>query len=164
MHLVCELIPDVHLLIAGKGRDKDRLEHLINELGLRKNITLCGFISEEDKASFYAAGDIFALHTLFEGLGIVILEASATGLPIITTDAGGTRDVVIQGETGYLLPIGDAPAFANQIISTLSDTKRLQEMGQAAREFAVREFDEYVIAERYLNLFEQVVQDTSVQI
>ena len=158
MQQVCNAMPDVHLLIAGKGRDKDSLEQLIDELGLRKNVTLCGFVSEEDKAAFYAAGDIFALHSHFEGLGIVVLEASATGLPVITTDAGGTRDVVQQGETGYLVPVGDATVFADHLIAMLSDFDRLREMGRAAREFAVREFDDDVVAKRYLNLFERALQ------
>ena len=163
MRLVCDLIPNAHMLIAGKGRDRDRLEQLIDKLSLRKNITLCGFISEEDKPAFYAAGDVFTLHSHFEGLGIVILEASATGLPVISTDAGGTRDVVRQGKTGYLLPIGNAIAFAEHIRLILSDSQQLRLMGQAAREFVVREFDENVVAKRFQNLFEEAFQNYPIQ-
>jgi len=142
------------LIIGGKGRDKAKLETLISELGLANYVILAGFISEEEKAQYYAAADIFAFHTYHEGLGIVIIEASACGLPIITTRAGGTLDVVKDGETGHLCEAGDAVALGDSIITLLKDTDKRKIMGHASAEFALSHFAIDIVSKQLLTVIE----------
>lgn len=103
---------DFHLLIGGKGRDEAQLRALAAELGLEQRVTFVGFVDEADKPLYYAAADIFALHSHHEGLGIVLAEAAAVGKPLVTTDAGGTTDIALHGQTGFTVPPSDPQAFA----------------------------------------------------
>jgi glycosyltransferase involved in cell wall biosynthesis len=111
-----------------------------------------GFVARERLADLYADADLFVLTSPTETCGLVVLEAMASGLPVIAADAGGVRDNVRDGVTGRLLPSGDAPAFARAIVDLAGDPEARACMGQAARAFAVardweRELD--LLVEQY---------------
>jgi glycosyltransferase involved in cell wall biosynthesis len=111
-----------------------------------------GFIARERLADLYANADLFVLTSPTETCGLVVLEAMASGLPVIAADAGGVRDNIRDGVTGRLLPSGDAPAFARAIVDLAADADVRGCMGQAARAFAVardweRELD--LLVEQY---------------
>jgi len=141
-----------HLLIGGKGRSADDLRGLVAELGIETRVTFAGFIPEAEKAAHYAAADAFVLHSYHEGLGIVIQEASAAGLPVIATDAGGTLDVVREGQTGRLVPPGDADALAAAILQLAADGDLRRQMGRVGQAFAQAHFGVETIAEQFLDV------------
>jgi len=97
--------------------------------------------------------DLFVLPSYREGAPRVVLEAAASGLPVITTDVPGCRETVLDGETGFLIPPKDSEALAGALSRLLSDSTLRRQMGAAAREHAERKFDVHLITERYLSVY-----------
>lgn len=149
----CGRVP-VHLLIGGTGSNAAELQALAEEEHLNSLITFAGFIPEIEKAAHYSAADIFVLHSYHEGLGIVLQEAAAMGRPVIATRAGGTVDVVRDGETGLLVEPGDELALAQAICELAADNDLRRQMGQAGRVFAREYFEVDEIAAQFLEVLE----------
>lgn len=137
-------IPDAALLIVGGGPDRDRLRGLVEQTGVSGSVTLTGSVPWADLPLYFAAGDVFAMPCRtrrggldVEGLGIVYLEASATGLPVVGGDSGGAPDAVLEGRTGYIVGGRDqderAAATARRLITLLGDPAAAAEMGAAGR-------------------------------
>ena len=153
--LVAQQIPNVRFLIVGPGPEREALERHAATLGVAERMA---FVGRKDNyrelPAYYAAADVFALHTLHEGLGIVLLEALASGCAVVTTAAGGTLDIVRDGDTGLLVPPGDAQAFAAALIRVLRDPPLKSALRARARCAAETEFDWDVVVGRYLEVFE----------
>jgi glycosyltransferase involved in cell wall biosynthesis len=101
------------LVLAGDGELRTELEELTNELGMNDRVRLLGYV--DDMGSWYAAFDAFLLTSANEGAPVVAIEAQAAGVPVVATDAGGTRTVVDDGETGFIVNIGDIGALSNRL-------------------------------------------------
>jgi phosphatidyl-myo-inositol dimannoside synthase len=146
--------PQLLLLIAGGGRDADRLKRLASELNAPVRFT--GRVSHEDLPRLYGCADVYAMLCRNrwggleqEGFGIVFVEAAACGVPQIAGDSGGAAEAVVDGETGLVVrDPTDVDAVAAAIESLLDDPHRRAAMGIAARERAVREFSYDFLAER----------------
>ena len=130
-------VPDAALLIVGGGPDGDRLRRLAGDL---PGVVFTGAVPWEELPAHYAAGDVYAMPCRtrrrgldVEGLGIVYLEASATGLPVVAGDSGGAPDAVRDGETGVVVGGRDVGAVADRIATLLSDTTMAKRMGEAGR-------------------------------
>lgn len=153
--LVAREIPNARFLVVGDGPERAALERHAAALGLAERVT---FVGRKDNLrelpAYYAAADVFAFHTLHEGLGLVLLEALASGCPVVTTAAGGTLDIVRDGDTGLLVPPADAAAFAAAVIRVLRDPSLKAALRARARRAAETEFDWDVVAGRYLDVFE----------
>jgi phosphatidylinositol alpha-1,6-mannosyltransferase len=124
------------LLIVGGGPDAARLRRLAARLGVAGSVMFTGSVSWEDLPAYYDAGNIFAMPCRtrragldVEGLGIVYLEASATGLPVIGGDSGGAPDAILPGETGYVVTGGDVAGLADRLIELLADPRGAATMG-----------------------------------
>lgn len=133
-------VPDAALLIVGGGPHKGKLTSLVAELGLQRDVVLTGTVPWAELPAHYAAGDVFAMPCRtrnrgldVEGLGIVYLEASATGLPVVAGDSGGAPDAVLPGQTGYVVAGGDPAAAAERVAGLLADPELAREMGRAGR-------------------------------
>ena len=113
---VCKLYPESHLLIVGDGPERSRLENLKN-----KNVHLLG--EREDIPRFMHSLDIFAMASLNEGISNTILEAMASRLPIVSTDVGGTPELIESGRNGFLVAAKDYSTFADRLINYLSDAE-----------------------------------------
>jgi phosphatidylinositol alpha-1,6-mannosyltransferase len=103
-------VPDAALLLVGDGPMRPKLERMVDELALRDDVVFTGAIPWDDLPPYFAAGDVFCMPCRtrklgfeVEGLGIVYLEASATGLPVIAGSSGGAPDTVVEGETGLVV-------------------------------------------------------------
>ncbi len=138
--LIQRSIPDAALLIVGGGPYRQKLQDLVAELGLGRDVVLTGTVPWEELPAHYAAGDVFAMPCRtrnrgldVEGLGIVYLEASATGLPVVAGDSGGAPDAVLEGETGYVVPGGDPQAVASRLIELLADDDLRSRLGAGGR-------------------------------
>jgi phosphatidyl-myo-inositol dimannoside synthase len=128
---------DPVLLIVGDGPYGPKLRRLARQLGITDSVIFAGPVAWEDLPAYYDAGTIFAMPCRtrragldVEGLGIVYLEASATGLPVIAGDSGGAPDAVLPGETGYVVAGGDEAGLAERVIGLLSDPVGAATMGE----------------------------------
>ncbi len=131
-------VPDAALLIVGGGPYRSSLERLARSAGV--DVVFTGSVRWEELPAHYAAGDVYAMPCRtrnggmdVEGLGIVYLEASATGLPVIAGDSGGAPDAVVEGSTGFVVGGRDVDALAGRLVELLSDRERAAAMGTAGR-------------------------------
>jgi phosphatidylinositol alpha-1,6-mannosyltransferase len=145
---VHQTIPKASLIIVGEGPYRKDLERLITKLGLSEFVHLTGKVSQRELSNWYAAGDIFAMPCRtrmggwdVEGLGIVFLEGSATGLPVIVGDSGGAIDAVVDGETGFLVNGNDTNDIASRIAFLFANPSVAKRMGEAGRTWVTQEWD-----------------------
>ncbi|MFF4648958.1 glycosyltransferase family 4 protein [Streptomyces sp. NPDC001380] len=133
-------VPDAVLLVVGGGPYRADLERLADAVGVRGSVRFTGAVPWEELPAHYGAGDVFAMPCRtrrggldVEGLGIVYLEASATGLPVVAGDSGGAPDAVLEGETGYVVPGRSPEAAADRIAELLLDEGLRRRMGERGR-------------------------------
>ena len=144
--------PDVRLLIAGKGDLLPALQARIEERGLTGCVSLLGL--RHDIAALIQASDGFVMSSAWEGLPMVLLEASASKLPIVATDVGGTRDVIVHGETGFISPPCEPSSLANEMLRLMSLTaEERRSMGVRAQERVRQTFDMERVADRWEELY-----------
>ncbi|MCC6738488.1 MAG: glycosyltransferase family 4 protein [Planctomycetia bacterium] len=123
------LPPDVLVAIAGDGPQKARLA-----AGAPKNVRFLGQVAHGEVRDLFRACDVFALSSVYEGTGLVMVEAAAARKPIVATDVAGAADVVLPGRTGFVVPVKDSVALAARLAELLDDPHRAAAMGQAGRE------------------------------
>jgi glycosyltransferase involved in cell wall biosynthesis len=147
------LLPDTHLLVAGDGPDRSRIESYARErLGERAHFV--GVIA--DPASAFAAANLLVLPSLTEGMPGVTIEAGLSGLPVVATDVGAVREVVIDGVSGVVVPPRDPAAIARGIEQALASAV---EMGRNAREHCLHRFEIGVVSEAWDALLAAVEHD-----
>src|SRR6187200_2797093 len=127
--LVVQKVPDARFVIAGEGELRESLERQIREKHLEKHVTLLGF--RPDVLSLHKAFDVFVMSSVTEGLGTSLLDAMASGKPVVATTAGGIPEVVEDGLTGLLVPPRDHDAMADAIVRLLTDADLRRQMGEA---------------------------------
>lgn len=132
MKLILDSTPDAYLIIAGEGPMKQDLIFLSEKLGLGESVLFPGFVSD-NKAQYYKAADVFVLPSRHESFGIVLLEASASGLPIVVSDIPSVRAIIHGGYNGLFAQIGDEADIANKIVFLLLNEDVRKEMGMNAR-------------------------------
>jgi phosphatidylinositol alpha-1,6-mannosyltransferase len=133
-------VPDATLLVVGDGPDRARLIRLARDAGVAPAVVFTGSIPTPELPAHYAAGDVYAMPCRtrrggldVEGLGIVYLEASATGLPVVAGDSGGAPDAVRAGETGFVVAGRDRAAVVDRLAALLTDREQAARMGAAGR-------------------------------
>ena len=143
------------LLFVGDGPYRARLGRLAGQLGVAGSVVFAGPVSWAELPAYYDAADVFAMpcrtrrHGLdVEGLGIVYLEASAAGLPVIGGDSGGAPDAILPGESGYVVPGGDVTAVASRLTQLLGDPAAAAAMGEKGMAWVEREWRWELVARR----------------
>jgi glycosyltransferase involved in cell wall biosynthesis len=126
------------VLIVGDGPTRPELEALCGELGIADIVRFAG--SRGDIATLLRAIDVFVLCSTTECFPISVLEAMASARPVVCTDVGGVREIVIDGVTGYLVPPREPKLLASRLKKVLSDTELAQDMGRAGRRRVECEF------------------------
>ena len=161
MRPVVKTIPEAKLLIVGDRLDSDRdrktkkvISKLLAQDDLGPHIIFTGFIDEVPKAM--AALDLFVLPSHREGMPRTIIEAMASGKPVIATNIRGCREEVVPGLTGLLVPVKDPAALAIAIISLLSDPRLAREMGDEGRRRARELFDERIVLDRQIRAYAEI--------
>lgn len=141
---VLRKIPNAHLLLVGEGPYRSHLEKLVKKFSLRENVTFAGRIMYDKLPSYLSAADVFAMPSRsrffgleVEGLGIVYLEASACGIPVVAGNSGGAPDAVLEGVTGLCVDGTDVDQVAGAIIKLCGDAKKASSMGSAGRNWVV---------------------------
>lgn len=150
------------LVVVGEGPERPRLEARARELGLSDRVVFRGRISDAELRRAYESADVFVLPAILdsrgdtEGLGVVLLEAMNYGVPVIASRAGGIVDIVVDGETGVLVPPGDAPALAGAVQKVLADPARARELGEAGRRHLAEQFSWDAILARFEAVYRSV--------
>jgi glycosyltransferase involved in cell wall biosynthesis len=144
------------LLLVGELPSKADMMYA-ESLNLGGRIELRPDLGQSDLVQVYRNASIFVLSSDEEGLGLVVLEAMASGLPVIATRCGGPEVLVRPGVTGFLTNVGDADEMANALIRMIDDHRLRIRMGAAARTVAVADFSTEVCARRFLNSYQQLL-------
>jgi phosphatidylinositol alpha-1,6-mannosyltransferase len=109
---------------------------------------LLGPVPHQTVPAYYAACDVFALPSRYEGNARVLAEAAAAAKPVVTTDVSGARDTVLEGQTGYIVPVGRPNVLAGRLLEVLADPERADQMGLRARDHILRLYaDDRLLAE-----------------
>ncbi|MFD0314436.1 glycosyltransferase family 4 protein [Streptomyces flavalbus] len=147
--------PDTVLLVVGGGPYEGQLRRLAAETGVADSVRFTGAVPWAELPAHFGAGDVFAMPCRtrrggldVEGLGIVYLEASATGLPVIAGDSGGAPDAVLDGETGWVVRGGSAEETADRITALLGDEALRRRMGERGRRWVEERWRWELLAER----------------
>ncbi|MFB7288208.1 glycosyltransferase family 4 protein [Actinacidiphila glaucinigra] len=142
MPLILADRPDAVLLVVGGGPYADELKRLAERTGVAESVRFTGAVPWQELPAHFGAGDVFAMPCRtrrggldVEGLGIVYLEASATGLPVVAGDSGGAPDAVLDGETGWVVRGGEPGEAAERILALLGDAELRRRMGERGRKW-----------------------------
>ena len=159
MSAIVHEIPQAHLVLVGEGPYREHLIKLVQKYSLEDLVTFIGRIQYAELPKYICLGDIFAMPSRsrfrgleVEGLGIVYLEASACGLPVIAGASGGAPDAVIEGVTGVVVDGEDSAAIAVAAINLLNDPERIAKMGQDGRDWIVEKWRWQIWAEKFEKL------------
>jgi phosphatidylinositol alpha-1,6-mannosyltransferase len=144
MPLILHQVPNAHLLLVGQGPYLDHLQKLVKEHRLENSVTFIGRVDYKELPQYLCVGDIFAMPSRsrlmgleVEGLGIVYLEASSCGLPVLAGNSGGAPDAVKQSETGLVVSGTDEKQIASAAIELLNNSDSSKKMGLAGRQWIV---------------------------
>ena len=152
-HRVREQMPS-KLLFVGDGPERGPAEDLCRQLNLCDDVQFVG--KQEQMEDILAIADLFLLTSEYESFGLAALEAMAAGVPVVSTNAGGLGEIMIQGVTGFMGDVGDVDAMSQYALDMLRDDERLQQFKQNASEHA-RNFDIHNIVPIYEKLYDDVL-------
>lgn len=159
MPAILNQIPEAHILMIGEGPYRGYLENHAKVLGIKEKITFIGRIQYEELPRFICVGDLFVMPSRsrlagleVEGLGIVYLEASACGLPVIAGNSGGAPDAVLVGETGLVVDGTQKRDVAAAVVELLSDPNRSRAMGIRGRQWIIDEWRWEIWSARFSQL------------
>jgi len=146
---------DARLLLVGDGPESMKAEQMVRDLGISDSVEFIGIV--DDVAPILAAADLLLLPSESESFGLVALEAMASGVPVIASRIGGIPEVVEDGVTGYLAPLGDVDEMARRSLEILTDRKNAARFSARARERAAKLFDYRTIVPQYESLYRRVI-------
>ena len=145
---------EVHLVVMGDGPLRAKLEKFSQQLEMEERIHFLG--ARNDVADWLPHFSALCLSSRYEGQPNCILEAMSAGIPVVASDIPGVRDMVVDGQTGFLAPVGDQVAFAKAIKKLLDDESLRHSMGQAAQEKVIHEFTVEKMVNRYVELYSEL--------
>ncbi|MFQ5582954.1 MAG: glycosyltransferase [Calditrichia bacterium] len=143
-------------MIIGDGPEKENLRKKSNELGISQQVKFLGRVTEAEKFQYLSASDGYLSTAMHEGFGIVFLEAMECGIPVICYDRGGQVDFLKNGETGFLVKLGEKEAFISRVMEILEKPEKCKQIGQYNQNY-IKSFYISNIAKRYFSLFTEVV-------
>ena len=147
---------DAHLVLVGRGPDRDRLLDIAAGLGVADRLHLPHAPDDAGLVAALRAADVLISTSTYEGFGLTLAEAMATGLPVVATAVGGVTDVVADGVTGHLVAAEDSVQLRARLLELATDPTGRSAMGVAARERAVSTFDTAVVADSFGRLYERL--------
>jgi sugar transferase (PEP-CTERM/EpsH1 system associated) len=147
-----EDFPRAKLVIVGDGPVRSKLTRIVDELDLAPSVIWLG--ERDDIPELLRCFDVFVQASIFEGMSNTILEAMASGLPIVTTNTGGNPELVTSGENGILVQVGDAQGVGDALARYLADSALRKSHGSNSRERAIEYFDLSLMATRYAEMYE----------
>ncbi len=138
---IIDKYPEALLVCVGGGKLTEKMKGLSRRFGIDGKVIFTGPLNFSDLIDYYLLTDVFLLPSNYEGTAKVLKEAALFGLPLVSTLMSGADDVIIDGESGLLVPVGNAEVFSDKVMELLSDPKRAEAMGRSAKERVVKEFN-----------------------
>lgn len=154
-----QYIGSVKLVIAGQGVEEKNLNAKVQQLNIEDRVKFVGQIPHNELPNYLAACNILVLPSLSESFGKVLIEAGAAGKPVVATMTTGAKEIVENGVTGFLTPIGDAEAMAEAILKLLNNTDLAEKMGAQAKEYIKQNFDGNVNLQKIKEMWSKIVND-----
>jgi len=158
---VAERMPEARFIVVGDGVERADLENYARALGVREVVRFSGF--RRDVPQVLAAADVVTLTSDEEAFPLALLEAMAAARPIVATQVGSLEEMIIEGETGHLIPADDESSFADALHRVLSDPVRARAMGEAGRHFVLQHFTAEQMVRAHEKLFAQLLRETSAK-
>ncbi len=165
---IIEVLPEIRrqikegrLVVVCDGPELGNLQRLAGELGVKGYVSFVGRVPHEEVPYYLRAADVFVLYSGYEGLPHVVLEAMATGVPVILSDKGGNREVVEDGVNGLLVPIGNQERLKEAILRILRDEALARRFVEESREGVKQDFRWDVLVNRTLRVFQTVIMNSS---
>ena len=155
--IVIKLLPTSRLTITGSGPERQALENLVAELGLQDAVIFTGRVNNEDMAALYQSSDVMVNPSLADNMPISVLEALASGVPVVSTNVGGVPYLVTHGNTALLVPVQDPVAMADAILMLLNDPAKAQQIRSAGLN-AVQCYTWQEVRNRLLSVYENVLK------
>lgn len=154
---------DSVLLIAGQGSLMGKTKQLVDELGITSHVYFLGV--RKDIPALMNAADAYVMSSSWEGMPLVLLEASAIGLPIVTTDVGGNREIVIDGKSGFLVPPKNSEALAQTMLKMMDlDENVRKEMGDYGRRYIKENYDLERVVDQWEGLYLQLLKSKGLKV
>ncbi len=147
--------PSTRFKIVGTGEEERRLKRRVKELNIDDNVEFTGYVDEKELPTQYSHASIFVLPSLYEGFGIVLLEAMASGLPIVALPSKGPSEVIENGRNGFLV---DLDKMADVIVSMLQDRELLKRMGNTNFDVARERFTWTSVAKQTKKIYERALE------
>jgi len=147
---------DVKLEIVGDGPDHQGLEYTINRLGLQDRVILAGRKNHDDILKYLQASDIYICSSAAEGLSNSVLEAVASGLPVVAFDCEGMNEVIESGHNGFIVPFGDLESMGEKIQSLYDDRKMMLSMGYKGSQLAYERFNYKPHIQKMLDFYKSI--------
>jgi len=154
---------NVQLIIAGDGPLKNDLQNLVATLGLERNIQFCGSLVHSQIADLYRNSHIFILPSItaddgdMEGIPVVLMEAMASGLPVVSTYHSGIPELIKDGTNGFLVPQKDVDALAEKLEYLITHPQIWQEIGIAGREYVQENYDIKILNQKLVQIYQSVL-------
>ena len=149
--------PQIRYVVVGDGDDRPRLEQLARDVGVTDHVLFAGARTDQELAAMYDACQVMVLPSRKEGFGLVFLEAMAFGMPVVGGNFGGTPEVVVDGETGFLVDYGNLDCLADRLLRLLSEPPLQRRMGEAGR----RRLEEHYTFEIFNQRLRQILTSSS---
>jgi glycosyltransferase involved in cell wall biosynthesis len=147
---------NIILRIIGEGPDRDNLEKLIEQIGLKNYVILEGHVVNNRIKEYYKKADIYCSTSLCESFGIAVLEAMGCGLPVVAMRPAGFEHVITHGENGFLVEQRDLKNFEEYLITLINNENLREEIGRKAYEVVKKEYTSAAIAKKYYNLYKKL--------
>src|SRR5690606_37841600 len=157
--LVLERTPKAKLVLAGEGPQRKALEEQAERLGIAQHVYFKGFATDPVRNRLLHVADVAVFPSLYEPFGIVALEAMSVGPPVVAARSGGLAEVVEHGETGFLVPPGDAGALADALVPLLISPGLREHLGRKGQERARTRFGWVRVAERTLEAYHRILEE-----
>jgi colanic acid/amylovoran biosynthesis glycosyltransferase len=163
---VKDQVPNIRYLIAGSGPKEDDLKRLVEHLRIADNVRFLGMLDDREVLEVYRRSDVFVLPSTtasdgdMEGQALVLQEAQATGLPVVSTLHNGIPEGVVEGETGFLVSERDADSLADRILRLALDADLRTRMGRRARDFVQAKYEISEVCRQLVGIYERALAGT----
>jgi glycosyltransferase involved in cell wall biosynthesis len=157
---VTKRFPNAKFIISGKGQSDEmhKLNAHAERLGVKSNIMFTGYTPDKELPKLYQAADVFAFSTFYEHHPFAVLEALATGLPVVTTTVGGIPETIDSGKNGLLVPPFNSERFSKAILYLLEHSAEAEEMGAKARQTVEQQLDWQIAVKSAMKVYDQAIK------
>lgn len=148
--------PEVKLTVVGDGGEREEIKAIAQSLSLANQIDFVGYKSQAEVREYLQASDVFVLPSFAEGVPVVLMEAMAAGVPVLTTQIAGVPELVTHGNSGWLVPPGNVASLTEGLASLMDDADLRNRFGKAGQEKVAAEFNVVLEAKKLADIFQQV--------